>query len=108
MKRLMIAVAGLMLAIDARAQADRVDAYIEAEMLRQHIPSVSLAVVQGGKVVKSKAYGLANMELNVRATPSTVYQLQSITKSFVASGIMLLAEDGKLRSEEHTSELQSR
>jgi D-alanyl-D-alanine carboxypeptidase len=83
-------------AVDARAQADKVDEYIEAEMRKQHIPSLSLAVVQGGKVVKTKAYGLANMELDVNATPNTVYQLQSITKSFVASGIMLLVEDGKL------------
>jgi len=83
-------------AVDARAQADKVDEYIEAEMRKQHIPSLSLAVVQAGKVVKTKAYGLANMELNVQATPNTVYQIQSITKSFVACGIMLLVEDGKL------------
>ena len=72
------------------------DEYIEAEMRKQHIPGLSLAVVKAGKVVKTKGYGLANIELNVRATPDTVYQLQSITKSFVACGIMLLAEDGKL------------
>src|SRR5688572_19368382 len=96
MRRSMIGLACLMLAVDARAQADKVDEYIEAEMRRHHIPSLSLAVLQAGKVVKLKAYGLANMELNVRATPNTVYQLQSITKSFVASGIMLLVEDGKL------------
>jgi D-alanyl-D-alanine carboxypeptidase len=83
-------------AADVRAQADKVDEYIEAEMLKQHIPGLSLAVVQAGKVVKSKGYGLANMELNVRATPNTVYQIQSITKSFVACGIMLLVEGGKL------------
>jgi CubicO group peptidase (beta-lactamase class C family) len=73
-----------------------VDGYIEAEMRKQHIPGLSLAVVQAGKVVKTKGYGLANIELNVPATPDTVYQLQSITKSFVACGIMLLAEDAKL------------
>jgi D-alanyl-D-alanine carboxypeptidase len=83
-------------AADTRAQADKVDEYIEAEMLKQHIPGLSIAVVQAGKVVKTKAYGLANMELNVPATPKTVYQIQSITKSFVACGIMLLVEDGKL------------
>ena len=84
------------IAVAASAQADRVDEYIEAEMRKREIPSLSLAVVQDGKIVKTKAYGLANMELNVRATPSTVYQLQSITKSFVACGIMLLVEDGKI------------
>src|SRR5687768_3454680 len=96
MKPSMIGLACLMLAIDARAQTDKVDEYIEAEMRRQHIPGLSLAIVHGGKVVKSKGYGLANMELKVRATPNTVYQIQSITKSFVACGIMLLVEDGKI------------
>jgi CubicO group peptidase (beta-lactamase class C family) len=83
-------------AVDPGAQPDSVDEYIEAEMRKQKIPGLSLAVVQRGKVVKMKGYGLANVELNVPASTSTVYELQSITKSFVACGIMLLAEDGKL------------
>jgi CubicO group peptidase (beta-lactamase class C family) len=80
----------------AGAAIDDVDGYIEAEMRNKHIPGLSLAVVRKGEVVKIKGYGLANIELNVHATPHTVYQLQSITKTFVACGIMLLAEDGKL------------
>jgi D-alanyl-D-alanine carboxypeptidase len=92
----LLLLATLASAVDARAQADKVDEYIEAEMRKQHIPGLSLAVVQAGKVVKTKGYGLANMELNVSATPNTVYQIQSITKSFVACGIMLMVEDGKL------------
>ena len=83
-------------AVPCAGQSNGLDEYIEAEMLKQHIPGLSLGVVQGGKVVKIKAYGLANIELNVHATPNTVYQLQSITKSFVACGIMLLVEDGKI------------
>ena len=82
--------------VSARARADRVDAYIEAEMVKRQIPSLSLAVVQNGKVVKLKSYGLANMELNVPATPKSLYQIQSITKSFIACAMMLLAEDGKV------------
>jgi CubicO group peptidase (beta-lactamase class C family) len=66
-------------------------------MRQQHIPGLSLAVVQDGKVVKIKGYGLANIELNVSAAPNTAYQLQSITKSFVACGIMLLVEEGRIR-----------
>ena len=83
-------------AVDAPARADKLDEYIEAAMRKQHIPGLSLAVVQDGKVIKSKAYGLANMELNVPATTGSVYQIQSITKSFIACGIVLLAEDGKI------------
>lgn len=96
MKRLMIGLACLLFAANAGAQADKIDEYIEAEMRKQEIPSLSLAVVQDGKVIKSKAYGLANLEWKVPATTNTVYQIQSITKSFVACAIMLLVEDGKI------------
>jgi CubicO group peptidase (beta-lactamase class C family) len=83
-------------AVDRSAQLDSVDVYIEGEMRKQGIPGLSLAVVRAGKVVKMKAFGVANVELNAPASPNTVYELQSITKSFVACGIMLLVRDGKL------------
>jgi len=87
-------------AVGTSVPADKVDEYIDAEMRKQKIPGLSLAVVQAGKVVKMKGYGLANVELNVPVTPSTVYELQSITKSFIACGIMLLVEDGKIGLED--------
>jgi CubicO group peptidase (beta-lactamase class C family) len=74
----------------------RVDEMVKWEMERQGIPGLSLAVVRDGKVVLAKGYGLANVELGVAATPETVYQLQSLSKSFTATGIMMLVEQGKV------------
>jgi len=51
------------------AQSDKVDEYVRAEMQRQKIPGLSIAVVRNGEVIKAKGYGLANVELNVVATP---------------------------------------
>ena len=42
--------------------ADQVDDFVNSEMKRQHIPGLSLAVVQDGKIVKEKGYGLSNIE----------------------------------------------
>jgi D-alanyl-D-alanine carboxypeptidase len=78
------------------ARADEVDDYVLAEMKRQHIPGVALAVARNGQLVKTSAYGLANVELNVPVRPDTVFQIQSVTKTFTATAIMLLAEEGKL------------
>src|ERR1043166_7348770 len=89
-RRFSPAICLLLLAANTRPPADKVDDYIEAQIRKQEIPSLALAVVQDGKVVKSSAYGLANLELKVPATPGTVYQLQSITKSFVARPYALL------------------
>src|SRR5688500_3521587 len=78
------------------ASADAVDDFISAEIARRHIPGVSLAVVQKGEVVKLAAYGKANVELDVPVTPKTVFQIQSMTKSFTAAAILMLVEEGKL------------
>ena len=72
------------------------DDYIAAEMQRKHTPGLSLAVIKNGTTVIEKSYGLANVELQVPATSDTVYEIASITKSFTALAIMLLAEQGQL------------
>ena len=83
--------------------ADEVDLYIKTSMARQHIPGLSLVVIRDGKIIKSKAYGLASVELNVPARPETVYELASATKPFVATAIMLLVQDGKISLEDKVS-----
>ena len=77
-------------------RADRVDEYLKSEMTKRHIPGLSVAVVQDGKVVKEQGYGLANLESSVPATPDTVYLLASMSKQFTAAGILLLVRDGKV------------
>jgi D-alanyl-D-alanine carboxypeptidase len=73
-----------------------VDAFVLAEMARIHIPGLSLAVVRAGKVVKAKGYGFADVERREPVTPETVFKIGSTSKQFLATGIMLLAQDGKL------------
>jgi CubicO group peptidase (beta-lactamase class C family) len=79
---------------------DQVDAYVKAEMERQKIPGMAVAVVQGGKVVVLKGYGLANVELGVPVKPETIFQAASVSKQFAAAAVMLLVEDGKLSLED--------
>ena len=64
-------------------------------MRKHHVPGTSVAVVRRGEVVLAKGYGQANVELSVPATEDTVYQLASVTKTFTATAIMLLAQEGK-------------
>lgn len=78
------------------AHSDKVDEHVQAEMQRKKIPGLSIAVLRNGEVVKAKGYGLANVELNVPATPETIYQSGSIGKQFTATLVMMLVEEGKL------------
>ena len=61
------------------------------------VPGASLLVLKDGKPVWRKAYGYADLEHGIAATPATNYRLASISKQFTAAAILLLAEDGKLR-----------
>jgi D-alanyl-D-alanine carboxypeptidase len=82
------------------ARADAVDDLLSAEIQNRHLPGLSVAVASNGQIVKSAAYGLADMELCVPATPQTVFQIQSITKTFTSAAILLLADEGKLTLED--------
>jgi CubicO group peptidase (beta-lactamase class C family) len=84
-------------------RTDPVDAVVKREMERQHIPGVAIAVVRDGRVIKTKGYGWANLELKVPVTTATVFKIGSVSKQFLASGIMLLAQDGKLQTSDPVS-----
>lgn len=77
-------------------RADRIDDLVRAEMAKSGAPAVSIAIVQNGKLVRAQAYGYANVELKVPATPKTVFRVASMSKQFCAAAVMLLVEDGKL------------
>ena len=57
----------------------------------------TVLVARDGNIVLDKAYGMANLELEVPNTPDTKFRLGSITKQFTAAAILLLEERGKLK-----------
>ncbi len=71
--------------------------YIEAEVERQHIPGLSVAVLRGDRVVLSRGYGFANVELHVPASDSTVYQSGSMGKQFTAALVEMLVDNHLVR-----------
>lgn len=85
------------LAVAPVLHANPLDDAILAEMKRTNVPGVGVAVVKDGKIILEKGYGVANVEHAVKVTPQTMFQSGSVGKTFTASLIMLLAEDGKLK-----------
>lgn len=82
---------------------DKVDQFITDQMGKNHIPGVSVAVVQNGQLVFAKGYGLADVELSTPATENTVYGLMSVSKQFTANAIMMLVEQGQVGLDEKIS-----
>src|SRR5262245_27660391 len=77
----------------AYGQTDKIDDYIKSQMEMQKIPGLSIAVVRNGEIVKARGYGFANVELNVAASPETIYQSGSVGKQFTATAVMMLVEE---------------
>jgi len=72
------------------------DRQIEAEMAENNIPGVLVAVASRGRLLHVKGYGMANVELRVPVTDSTVFEIGSISKQFVSAAVMLLVEEGRV------------
>ena len=74
----------------------KVDAYVRAEMQREHIPGLALGVYRDGKIVKAEGYGVANLEWDAPVKPDTIFQSGSVGKQFAATAVMMLVEEGKV------------
>jgi len=59
-------------------------------------PGAAIAVVQDGKVVLAKGYGQRDVEANLPVTTATQFVIASITKSFTATAVALLHNEGRL------------
>jgi CubicO group peptidase (beta-lactamase class C family) len=88
------------LAADSRSSIDEI---AKNALAATGVPSASIAVVKGGKIVYLQAYGDARLEPKFAATPEMQYSVGSISKQFTAAAILLLQEQGKLSLDDPVS-----
>jgi CubicO group peptidase (beta-lactamase class C family) len=78
------------------ALAPGLDALAAEAMTEWQVPATTIAVVQNGETVLLKAYGQRDVEAGLPATPETNFTICSITKTFTATGLAMLVDDGRL------------
>ena len=86
----------------AQRPADQLDSLLQ-QFYKADEPGAAVAVVQKGKLVFEKCYGLANVPDNSPITPTTNFNIASITKQFTALAILQLAEKQKLALDDRLS-----
>ena len=74
----------------------QMDKRIPTLMTHYDIPGTSVALVKGGEIVWSGAYGYADIESGKKLTADTPMRVQSISKPVTAWAIMKLAEQGEI------------
>ena len=67
-----------------------------AEWDKPNSPGAALAVTRDGKIIYTQGYGTANLEYDIPITPTTIFDIASVSKQFAAFTITTLAHDGKL------------
>ena len=76
--------------------ATTIDAIVEAPIKAGKVAGASLVVARGNQTIVERAYGFADLQLDVPTPPGAIYEIGSVTKQFTAAAMLLLAEDGKL------------
>jgi CubicO group peptidase (beta-lactamase class C family) len=66
---------------------------VAEEMAAHHLPALSLAVVDHGRIVWARAWGMADVASGRRADVHTLFQAGSISKPVAATGAMRLVQD---------------
>ncbi|KFF24643.1 serine hydrolase domain-containing protein [Chryseobacterium vrystaatense] len=86
--------------IDAQVPTNKYEKKIDSLILTgfesKNEPGGVFMVTQKGKSLYHKAFGKANLELDVNMTPKNVFQIGSMTKQFTAIAILMLEQQGKL------------
>lgn len=90
---------GLLPRVALKEQLGRT-ATITQRMQDLSIPGASVAVIDGGKVVFARAYGLSDNVDKTPATTETLFQAGSISKPVAALGALRLVKEGKLSLDE--------
>ena len=83
----------------------KIDTYINASSENGYAASVLVA--KQGEIILSKGYGWSDRKNKILNTPSTVFNIGSITKQFTAAAILKLVEQGELSTSDHISKFYS-
>jgi len=83
--------------LDAPTLEAFIDGSVKTAMEDQHLPGVTVAVVQNGQLVLAKGYGLARTDPpQPVVADQTLFRIGSISKTFTFTGVMQLVELGRL------------
>lgn len=72
------------------------DQFVREQIETWKVPGLAIAVVQNGRVVYSRGFGLRDVKRNLPVTPKTLFAIGSISKSFTALSMGILNDEGKL------------
>lgn len=87
-------------------ESEKIDSILTSAGLKStNIPGAAILVVKNGETLFERGYGVTDLKTLHKIDQRTNFRLASVTKQFTAMAIMLLVHDGKLRYEEHLTDI---
>src|SRR5687767_7768186 len=90
--------------IDVDRAVSELEPEIQRAMLTGNIPSCSIAIVAGDRVIWTGAYGYSNLWARTPATPSTVYLIGSTFKTMSTIALLQQMEQGKFKLDDRVND----
>src|SRR5436309_994708 len=78
-----------------RAAFARLDEFIAAHLRDVGAPGMTLALATREGLLRASTYGFADTKAGMKVQPNTLFEIGSISKSFVALALMQMREEGK-------------
>jgi CubicO group peptidase (beta-lactamase class C family) len=78
--------------------------WVEYRQRTLAVPGIAVAVGFRGRLLLSRAYGMADLERGVPLTTEHVFRIASHSKTFTATAVMQLVEQGRLALDERAGE----
>ncbi len=79
-----------------KAAYQRLDEFIARHMNEVGAPGMTLALADRNGLLRTAQYGFADVKAGIKVQPETLFEIGSISKSFVAIAVLQLADEGKL------------
>ncbi|WP_342089249.1 serine hydrolase domain-containing protein [Dyadobacter sp. OTU695] len=78
----------------------KIDSIVKPHIDKTEAAGIAVGVFRNHKPLFQKAYGYADLELDVKLPVTASFEIGSVTKQFTAASILQLAEQGKLTLED--------
>lgn len=72
------------------------DAFVEQYLRAMNAPGLTLVLADREGIQRVVTYGFSDLEQKIRVTPERLFQIGSISKSFLANCLLQLHQEGKL------------
>lgn len=82
-----------------------IEVWLDAQIEYDKLPGITASIVSDQELIWSGAYGMANVDENIKAEVKTLCSICSISKLFTSVAIMKLYDEGKLRLDDNINDI---